>query len=316
LDTKILVCPGIGDIYWVLVKLEAFLKERGIEKPKLFTWEGAHPERERSSGYIKRVPFVEYGGTYPGPTTKLFQKQYIYGNEWLFEDFKAQPNPAFQFDLVFIVNGLLRNGYSLECAGLGEYETNWHFDLTPCEEEDYREILGGDYLIGYFSEEGMYQTHWLPQMPAEECYEVMKKINQITGLPFVLVGREWDLGITGKLMKLDSQENGGIGCLKNLASETNIDQFFALMKQSKGMFGFPSGATIKSTFFKKPTFMMWSRYFPEEGFYHHCVNPESFGDWYDYELVENYGALKDDIVARFIDLLENQEPIPNFSNQA
>ena len=132
MDTKILVCPGIGDIYWVLVKLEAFLKERGIEKPKLFTWEGAHPERERSSGYIKRVPFVEYGGTYPGPTTKLFQKQYIYGNEWLFEDFKAQPNPAFQFDLVFIVNGLLRNGYSLECAGLGELETNGHLDLSPC----------------------------------------------------------------------------------------------------------------------------------------------------------------------------------------
>src|SRR3990167_4343895 len=63
MKTRILVPPGIGDIYWVLVKLRSFIETNGLETPELTVV--SHPDEFgshlRSIDFLKMVPWVAIG---------------------------------------------------------------------------------------------------------------------------------------------------------------------------------------------------------------------------------------------------------------
>lgn len=278
---KILLASGIGDIYWVMVKMESFLKEHGLGKPLIYTWEGANPGKERSSGYIKRIPFVEYGGTHDEGVDDVFYIGYR-DSEWKAENYK-------QYDFFICPNGVLREGHSLESHGMEKYETNWHFDLKPLNEPISYESLGR-YVIAYLSEESLYKDYWLKPLTEDGIYRALRTISERLKCKVVLVGKHWDNGISTRMATIDtmySWQNDCEECIVNMTNTTDIDHFFALIEQSLGMWGFPSGATIKSVYFKKPTYMIWSKHgFNSPGFYTHLVAPEAYKSYYDFGVVE------------------------------
>ena len=58
---KILTIPGIGDIHWVMLKLESWIaKNCPGEIPEVHVWN--FDGRPRSEDFVKRIPFVKFGG--------------------------------------------------------------------------------------------------------------------------------------------------------------------------------------------------------------------------------------------------------------
>lgn len=280
MQKKILVLPGMGDIYWVLTKLQSFLDQEGIETPLLYTWELQPHKKDRSKDYIKRVPFVEYGGSWVHDQNIPEFKEIYFGTTWLIRHFK-------EFDYLFSVNGVLRNGFSLESHGLDEYDTDWYFPLNPSAEEDEYRIKYaqmGNYVVAYFNNTEMY-VNWTKCLPDHEIFKMLEKIHNETGNKVVLTGSSWDRKFASHLKTMDVNN-----FIINMTGDTSIDQLFALMQEANGMIGWCGGNTIMSTYFKKPTVIIWSKYFSKEGFYKYSVPPDSHGSWYEYKVAERDSA--------------------------
>lgn len=275
-QTSILVLPGMGDIYWVMVKLEGFIKKYQIENPVIYTWELQPHKNNRSADYIKRIPFVTYGGPwYHDQNLPEFNEIY-FGTKWVIPNFQG-------FDYLISVNGILRNGYDLDSFGLSDFETNWYFPLTPSSDEDaaYKEYAAyGDYVVAYFTSVEMYQ-HWMRSITVDNIFTMLKQIHEQTGCKILLTGGFWDKGLADKIRAHDTT-----GFIQDLIGDTTIDQLFALIKRAKGMIGWCGGNTIKSVYFKTPTVILWSNYFPNAGFYEHSVPPDSIGQWHEIKVVE------------------------------
>lgn len=279
-ETKILVLPGMGDIYWVMVKMQSFIEKYNITNPVIYTWELQPHKKNRSADYIKRIPFVKYGGPwYHDQRLPEFNEIY-FNTKWLIPNFN-------DFDYLFSVNGILRNGYDLNSFGLDEFKTDWYFGLTESEEENqatekYKKF--GDYIVAYFSDTEMYK-HWMKSLTADKIYQIFKIIHDNTGYKVLFSGCGWDKGLADIIIAKDN-----IGFIEDIIGETSIDQLFGLIKQSKGMIGWCGGNTIKSVYFKKPTVILWSKYFPNEGFYKYCVPPDSIDNWHEYKVVEQHSV--------------------------
>lgn len=297
---SVLVSPGIGDIYWVLVKLKSLIEHENLKDVDVFTWEGVNPGRERSSGYIKRVPFVNYGGTYDEKPSPAFGRAY--------KGCESVVAPYDKFDYFMCPNGLLVNGHDWTRTFLADYETQWQFELTEVDEPDYKQEFGR-YVVSHVSSEALYKQYWLDILTPKEIYKCFRGIADRLNAKIILTGMAWDDSINQQLSFLDTayaQQNDVPEILHNKSKETDIDQFFALLKQSVGVIGFPSGATIKSVFFKKPTMMIWSRRcFAFSGFYSNLVNPEAEGSWYDWSIVEE--DTSNAMVDKFVNLVLDNE---------
>jgi len=292
-QTSILVLPGMGDIYWVLVKLESFIKKHQIENPVIYTWELQPHKNNRSADYIKRIPFVTYGGPWYHDQNLPEFKEIYFGTEWLIPNFQG-------FDYLFSVNGVLRNGYDLNSFGLDTLDTNWYFPLTEsqAENEAYEQYASyGDYVVAYFTATEMYQ-HWMRSLSPDDIYNIFKTIHVKTGCKILMTGCHWDKGLADKIRAKDTE-----GFIQDIIGDTTIDQLFALIKRAKGMIGWCGGNTIKSVYFKTPTVILWSKYFPNEGFYKYSVPPDSIGNWHDIKVVERDSA--SDIADSMVSLILN-----------
>ena len=71
-----------------------------------------------------------------------------------------------------------------------------------------------------------------------------------------------------------------------MIGKTNIEEAFGIIKNAKGVIGFPSGITIMSTYFKVPTFLFWSAYF-NEVFWEASCYPIEKSNTYAYTKCEN-----------------------------
>ena len=116
---KILVIPGIGDIHWVLLKMESFIKKncKG-EIPEVWVWN--FDGRPRSGEYIERIPFVKFGGYLNKPMDM---------DKYRFEESYMRGDPAYSiipkfhgFDYYMCFNGMLRVGLPWNDI-LQQYET-------------------------------------------------------------------------------------------------------------------------------------------------------------------------------------------------
>lgn len=271
-ETKILVLPGMGDIYWVLVKLEAFLEHKKIEMPKVYVWN--LDQRPRSKEFLDRFPFLKSAGYWDHtPTNKehkvLFNTYNTFG-EWLVPDFGG-------FDYYISMNGMLTDGKSMD-KELNQYESNWY----PKMFESIKEInfgkafkkKHGDYIVAFFSGLGMFE-HWVNSMPIHTIYSMLKEIYLKTGTKLVLTGCYWDLDFSEQLIKMDEHN-----IFINMVDKTGINELYGIMKNSKGMIGWCGGNSIMSTVFKKPTIMFWCKaQFPKD-FKLVCCPPESLNKWY------------------------------------
>lgn len=288
--SRILVLPGMGDIYWVAVALRSFCEREGIEDPEVWVWD--FDGRRRSLEYVERIPFVRAGGYWQHRNDMPeFHESYMVRGRSVFPDFHG-------FDFYLAPNGVLRKGGSLEDAFPG-CDLDWYFPLRSTEAEvaaeaHYRERFG-PYVVAYFSEHGMFRR-WVKAWNAEACAGFARNIAQATGRRVVLTGSSWDADFT-RAVAAHAPE------AVNLCGATGPDEFWGLWRGADGCVGWCGGNTFQAVRLRKPTMILWSReYFPDERFWRNACPPDAWGQWYDTPSVE--GTSPKAAMRRFLGVME------------
>jgi len=244
---RILVPPGIGDGYWVLVKLRGFLAARGITMPHLWIHDSGPPGR--AAGLWSRVPFVHFvgAGTLPEKTRQI---RLAYEPPGIV----AQRRVGV-WDWFLSFNGTLARGISLDQALPGA--VNWYEPLTrPAGQsgavEEYQ-VRFGRYVACAFWDHGFY-GRWLEEFGEDRILETLRLLAD-EGLTPVLMGAEWDRGgLCSRLAAADSR-------FVSLVGETDFDQLTALLEGAEGVLGFPAGNSLLGPYFRRPTVLLWHEHF-------------------------------------------------------
>lgn len=285
---KVLLLPGMGDIFWSLTRFQNFLVQKQIKIPKTYIWN--FDGRPRSHEFLQKFPFLKSAGYFnEGVDPKVLNETYLTDKKWFIENYKG-------FDYYLSVNGILVQGNPLERT----HETNWDIPMfEPLEAKKFAKEFKsyhGEYLLGFFSSLGMF-SRWVKNMSHENIYELLSQISRETQKKIILTGCEWDREFTQQIMNHDQ----GIGYLKSLVGQTSNDQILALMRESSGMIGWCGGNTVMSTVFKKPTIMFWNEeQFPKKDFYINSCYPGSHGKWYFPFTTEKYSFRETFDIARRI----------------
>ncbi len=286
---SILVVPGVGDAYWVMVKLESFLIKNGFEKPHIKIWNLSVP---RSKEYIEMYDFIGTVEYVDIPKDEIFHRSYMTPGYDLVKDVHG-------YDFFICPNGSLRHGYSMEQI-LPDLNTNWFPPMRMSSvlddlEDSFREIYG-DYIVARFSNIGMWKR-WEEHLPADKICNLLLSIQEETEFKILLAGFQPG-SIADKIMKRDGKDR-----IKNITEKVPFLEHLALLKAAKGLIGYASGNLILGVSFFRPTLLFWSDYF-SRNFAFNCVPSESFNDWYCPKWVEEYN--KEKSISVFTSLLANR----------
>lgn len=255
--TRILVPPGIGDGYWVLVKLRGFIEAHGIQRPRIFVQDTTP---RRSDGLWSRVPFVQFGGY-----ALVNRRQHAAALERAYR----RPGYAVQrdacgFEYMLSLNGALDHGQSLDEALPGP--TNWFEPLSGSDITEQHAAASrarfGKYIVASFWEHGFYR-HWLQEFPEASIVQSLGALAD-AGYTVVIMGAAWDRGAIGdRIAAADPR-------FQSLVGETDFDGLTGLLAGARAVVGFPAGNTILGPYFRTPTVMLWNRHFPRAFWMNAC----------------------------------------------
>lgn len=292
--TRILVLPGIGDIYWVAIALQDLARQHGLTDMELWIWD--FDGRRRSLEFVERIPFVKVGGYFTHPPhphkDPVFHASYQTGTQSIFPGHLG-------FDFYIAPNGALRHGRTVEEA-LGA-KCDWHFELRQTEGEvaartRFLETYG-PYVLCHFSDFGMFKP-WVKAWTPRACAALLTRIHRASGLTMLLTGCEWDRKFSEELAKATP---AGV---VSIAGETPPDEFFGMLRGATAVLGWCGGNTILATALGKPTLMGWSKVcFPDAGFYRTACPPDAFGKHYVPVVVEATRVLRAEQM--FLKLISN-----------
>lgn len=254
---RILVIPGLGDIHWVMLKMESWIAQNCPgEKPEIWIWN--FDNRPRSHEFVERIPFVKFGGYLDRGiemNRRAFNQTYMTGQRSEIFGFHG-------FESYLCVNGELRIGRHMDEI-LPQYQTNWDYpiNLDGCEPK-----ITDPYIIFYFSDHGMF-SQWVAEMPPEKIAAFVKSIRKHR---LILTGSSWDAEFNN--IFADSH-------MENLCGQTSLPELIGLIRGAKAFVGWCGGNTILSQHLNTPTLMLWSDYFIKK-FQTNWVKPEKIGKIY------------------------------------
>jgi len=277
---RILVPPGIGDIYWVACKLQAFIKKHDLGVPDVFI-ACTNGEKQRSLPYVERLPFVRAAGFHVEDIrrNKLWNRAYKQDGSGIFKN-------VLGFDFFLSANGPFRFDKTLEQIMPG-YDTNRYppmfVSIDECHATVVYKKLFGDYIVAFFTYHGMYRR-WLKEFPITKIYKTMRDITEQTGMRFVLTGAEWDHSRDAGVAEVNEQlmsihDCSGDSFLVDLVGKTSLPGYFALLRGARGCLGFCGGNTILAPTFGVPTVILWNNYF-RPTFWRNCCPPDTVGRLY------------------------------------
>ena len=275
--TSILIPPGIGDQYWVLVKLQSFMRREQIRAPKITVV--CTPD-DQWKGHLRSIPFL-----------KRFSFLKIADPSWVANDPELYPQyleaysrigqtiwPNFQgFDYFIAYNGILNGGGSLETADI-DLACNWYPQMTYSQIEmdtakQYREKYG-KYVCFYWPFFGTFENH-IREYPIENIVKAIKLfLTEFDATP-IFIGSQTDVGINDLLIDLMSQFPEAV----DLVGKLSLDETFGVVKGSEMVVGYHSGLTNMAVVFKKKTILLWSNYLPKS-IALNCVPPDRFQKTY------------------------------------
>ena len=288
--TSIAFSPGIGDVYWELVKLEAFLRKENISLPDvhvLGTRSKNEKAKPRAFPFIEMFPFLNSTGEVKnlGPKhradTSIWREAYKQVGRTVFPD-------TLDCDYFISHNGYLANGYSLDEVD-SDLECNWDLErFVSLEESDYmKESIDqyGKYIAIYFSFEGSNKL-LLNHIPFTDIIRIVRDIVNETGYTAGFVGAAWDLK-DDMLTTLKQEVHEEV----DLCGQTSVAQLCGILRGAELVFGIPSGLTILSTMLKKKTIMLWSDWF-HHNFPLNTSPPDTYYDSYFPILAKQYKGIQ------------------------
>lgn len=257
--TTILVPPGIGDVYWILTMLKSFREKNNLDSIHIYVY-NPDPAFARSVDYITRHSFVD-SAQYADPNLRIEATGKVRTAQF-HGDIRAAITPNFMgFDYFISMQALFFRG---ELVGdvFPEYEIDWYPEMVPSKLEDDFKIMAqnnyGDYFLIHITSRGHY-AHWLKYISRQKWYDLFLKIYETKGWRPVLTGKGWSVEDNDAMKALDSSD-----IFIDLTNQTNLTEFFGLIKGTKTFIGFQQGDLMMAALWGIPTFMIYHKesYFP------------------------------------------------------
>lgn len=263
---SILLPPGIGDSYWELVKLEAFLERENLGLPDIYIASrhaDSYNAHDRAFPFIRMVPFVHSADqvrSIEGKSNRpLWREAYCRCGNTVF------PNVA-KCDYFISHNGYMGKGFALDKVD-PDLKCHWDIPLfVSLEQEAFRKQVAeryGKYVVFYFVFQGTYQ-HWVKEFPLVEIISYIKFFAEKTGYTPILVGAPWDA--SNRVLRHLKKASGCV----DLLGKTTLDEVFGLMRGAEMVVGFPSGLTILSTVLGAKTLIIWNDYYNSQFAWNSC----------------------------------------------
>ena len=257
---KILVAPGSGDIHWVMLKMESIIEQhfKG-ETPEVWVWSESR-RTERSEGYVKRIPFVKWGGYYHASPldVKVGQQVFVAGKPWLFKPWRT-------FDMFVAFNAPL--GWGTNIAKLmTNCDINWNYELRLTQEDlayglKLLEQIGPYIPVSFFGHS--FYSKWLQIFNRKHISDLLAKLRKTHTV--VLTGREWDAKFMSAI--------GGAGDI-DLTGKTSMGELLGLCNAASAFVGFAAGNGMLAQHLGTPTFMLWDSAQWHPDFATNWVDPE------------------------------------------
>jgi hypothetical protein len=271
---KILFPPGIGDIYWSLVKLQSFLEKKGeTKKPDIYI--GTRPDEfnshNRAWPFIEMFPFVnstrEILNVDENPP-RFWQEAYTQSETGIFAD-------VLGCDYFMVYNGPINAGVSLDEVD-PEYKCNWDLPMTvSLHQKEYTSqciVQFGEYVVYHFGTRGTYK-YWTDEFDVAKIVRAIRKISNRTGTKAILAGGIWDREDKGQ-----SRIAKDANCI-DMRGETSLEELYGMIRGAKAVVGFPSGLSILSPALGTKTLSFWSQLYPENTWWN-VVPPNTHGKLY------------------------------------
>lgn len=251
IDLKIGLPAGIGDVHWVMLKMDAI---KAANDPCEITFYVNEHTPARVAPMLELLPWT---------------KEVRY-HTWLHHPHMNSEviwNPiASEVDFGIILNDALEHGKRIETL-LPEYEVNWNYPvlLQPDDRQD-AENLQRDinplviiYLCSMatnrlWGDEDWNIGKWLEVING--IYAITKKRLVLVGSSFEMFRDEWrdDLGVYEELKRLDPNIDNKV---YNLIGQTTVPEVLAMINEADLVVGMPSGMTIMAAHFRRPTVTIW-----------------------------------------------------------
>ena len=300
---KILVPPGIGDAFWSIVKLEAFLKQKGLGLPDIFI---AHPRARKFNANVRAFPFIEMF-PFIKATWKTIDTVGKFKEVWRDAYHRDSGKAIFKrvngCDYFICYNSILRYGMSL--AQVDQHlESNWSPpSFISLEQRIYQDDSVkkyGNYFVCYFTFRGT-NRETLDYFSIEILSKLINDVAKKTHCIPIFVGAAWDSRdeALAKMMEMVPEK-------VDLVGKTNLAQLFGLMKGSKGVFGIPSGIAIMAAVMELKTLMLWNDWFHRDFAWHSCP-PHVKEKTYQIEYAKD--VTPERLTERVQGLIENESPI-------
>lgn len=246
---RILVPPGIGDGWWVLIRLRDFMRQNGIDEAQVWIHDGGGPKR--AHGMWERCPLVKFMGY------QFIDRKARGVGEKLWRAYNRPGTPiqkrVLGFDYFLSVNGNLDAGCTNEEAMPG-VALNWteqiHDEAITTELAAKFRTQFDDYVVTCFWDHGYY-GEWLQAYSEARIVETLRLIAD-TGRRVLVMGADWDKGAIGeRIASADPR-------FLSLIGETDFDDLTGLLRGAAGVVGFPAGNTMLGPYFGTPTVLLWN----------------------------------------------------------
>lgn len=265
--TKILVPPGIGDIYWVLIKLQSFLEQNNLGIPDIYVAsrkDAYYSAHNRGFPFLEMFPFVNASWVNIENNACLQEigKPIIPLKFWV-EVFEQTGRTIISdilgCDYFMAYNGHINNGQTLEETD-PHLQCNWFppmfRSLKQKKYEEYAKKLYGKYMLCHFKFYGTYQS-WLKYIPVDAVIDCINKVSESLQLTPIMTGSFYD---NEDVLIQKAIEN--TNCI-NLIGKTSLNELFGLIKGSEFILGYPSGITMIAPVLGKKTLIYWSDLYPK-----------------------------------------------------
>lgn len=243
--------PGIGDLHWIMTKMESFKKKNGIEKIKIvmnLLWMTQNNRHTYSLDYLKLIPFIDSGES----------KDEIMPFEYALAGGSGKPffKNVGGCDYLIEFNSSLEAGIPLKEI-LPEYDTNFDYPISrpPYADEYAQKIkrLAGGKLFLIFTASTLGNDIWANKLWGPwDWMKLVDEIYKTTKCKPVVIGGSWDKDYVQRLNQLN-RNNSFI----DIVGHTNIIQLFALLRAADLLVAFQCGVMMMAVQFRTPTVGFW-----------------------------------------------------------
>mgnify|MGYP001558218283 FL=1 len=260
--TRILVPPGIGDVYWVLVKLKSFIEKNCLGPPEItiVSYPDTLNNHLRSIPFLEMFPWIQIGN--PQSIANAAGLEHIWNEAYLGPGRSIFPN-IMGYNYFIAYNGCINSGGWLETAD--EYKCDWLPSMIQSP------VIGSvqghkKFMLCFFPFMGTYASHEA-DFPINCIAESINRFVETSGYFPIFMG--------GIIEMMDSRRHELIEQVQpslDLAGRTSLRDVFGLIQGSQLLFGYHSGIPNMGVAMGKPSILLWDNRYPDSTAYA-CASP-------------------------------------------